>query len=615
MNDSEQGILYLYCDTTNTPTAINTDCTGGTTSGIYPYNLTCTFATPVTDTSYIEYCRIYDGALYSNVSNWTYTTDSTVPTTSVTSVAGDIAASYFDTINDGQTEINISGENNMSCRWSGSDVAYSSMSNDCLIYNSVGQCIINDVLTQGLTTRYISCQDNLTNEQNSTQNLNVIFTLDYTSPTTTDNSNVNIQVPNYTVTITEVDNFDGDPTTYYCTTQLGICTPTILIDNGGTVVYTNSSRGANNLSYYSVDDSGNVQGVVNKTININQLPVFTSASDNSSTIGSGWLINITSVSYDPDSSQNITMYICNSSNANAEGCNDTEYCNITLSGNVSDAGNATCTFTAESVSGTYTWYAFLYDESEEIAITNQSGSYTVDATKPVITISSPTNTTYTQDSVTASNELKIVNWKNIDYSDVLIYSDAINKHIDKIYLIGDSIELEKKRLRQNLGNGLLVSNNTLDLLNKSSIAFSNDQLNEAENLLNEYKLSLENDFAQQSTLTSLENNTKNFFQRYWLHSLIIVAFILGISLFMIGKYKIQKLEHKVLRMKHEKEILKSLIKKTQDERFIKGSISNLVYNVRMSKYNEKLDEIKQQLPVLEEKLKKNSFVKNKKLKK
>ncbi|MEK6927554.1 MAG: hypothetical protein AABX11_03915 [Nanoarchaeota archaeon] len=46
-----------------------------------------------------------------------------------------------------------------------------------------------------------------------------------------------------------------------------------------------------------------------------------------------------------------------------------------------------------------------------------------------------------------------------------------------------------------------------------------------------------------------------------------------------------------------------LIKRTQEERFKQGTISALVYNVRMQKYNEKLAKINEELPVMEELLK------------
>jgi len=414
VNDTEADTLYLYCDDTTTPTAVNTDCTGGTTSDAsYPYAMTCTFATLPTDTTYNEYCRLYDSNGYSSAVNLTYITDSTAPTTSVTNVAGDPAASYFDTVNDGATEINISGEANMVCRWSSSDVVYSSMSNDCTISGTVGSCSINDIASQGYTTRYISCQDQYGNAQTTSTNLDISFYLDYTAPTTSDDSVSAVQAPPYSVTIAEADNVDSDPTSYYCTSSTQGCNSTTSIDNGGLVTYTSLNRGVNYLRYYSIDDAGNTQTTVNKTININQLPVFLSAWDDATIIKGGTTINVSANFSESDSGQEITLFVCNSSGASSSGCTGGHYCNST------NTINTSCTFTSESDSTTHTWYAYIFDELDEAASANpKSGTYTTDTTAPSITLSNPANaSTITQTSVTISitvNEALTNAWYSLD---------------------------------------------------------------------------------------------------------------------------------------------------------------------------------------------------------
>ncbi len=152
----------------------------------------------------------------------------------------------------------------------------------------------------------------------------------------------------------------------------------------------------NYLRYYSVDDAGNTQTTVNKTININQLPVFTSAADDATTIKGGTTVNITTVSSDPDSGQEFTLWVCNTNSATSSGCGGTEYCNATTT------ANASCTFTSETDSATHIWYAFIYDEQGEAATNNpQTGSYITDSTSPTLAVVSPTNSsTITQSSLT-----------------------------------------------------------------------------------------------------------------------------------------------------------------------------------------------------------------------
>ncbi|MFA4819433.1 MAG: hypothetical protein WC613_00570 [Candidatus Aenigmatarchaeota archaeon] len=405
-NDPNNDTLNFYCDATSAPTAANTDCTGGTTIDTTPpYSLSCTFATAATDTSNLVYCRVYDSESYSTARNTTYTTDSTSPTTTVANVANDSTLPYADKLNDGSTNITVNGETSMSCRSSASDIAYSSMTNDCTISGSQALCQITTV-TQGSYNYYVSCQDSLGNEQNSTTNLDVAFTLDYTAPTTTDNFSSDIQTLGYNVTITEADNIDGDPTTLYCTSSEN-CSPSTSIDTGGKVQF--NSRGTYYLRYNSTDYAGNQQTTVSRTIIINQLPTFTSVSGTSGTVKGGSTINVTTVSSSADSNQNITLFVCKTSSANYTGC-VTTYCAVNAT------GNATCTFAAESDDTTHTWYAFIFDQSNESAVANpRSGSYTTDSTGPTISILSPTNSTYTQNNITATVTLSEAA-SNVSYS-------------------------------------------------------------------------------------------------------------------------------------------------------------------------------------------------------
>jgi hypothetical protein len=397
VNDTEADTLNFYCDDSTLPTALNTECTGGaTTDTTYPYSLDCSFTSQSGNGNYTKYCRIYDGHSYSSIMQANYTVNADTLVTSLVSVAGDASASYFDISNDGLTEIIVSGESGMSCRWSPSDLAYNAMSTACSISGIQANCSINDVASQGFVTRYVSCQNLLGTGQTNSNNLDISFYLDYTAPTTTDDSVSILKTPNYVVTITETDNVDSDSTSYYCTSASQGCTPTTSIDNGGLVTYTSSNRGANYLRYYSTDDAGNTQVVVNKTININRLSIFTSANDDATTVKGGTTINVSTLSYDSDSGQEMTLYVCSSSGATAEGCTGGHHCNITGGANLS------CTFTSETDSTSHTWYSYLFDDSNESASANPlTGIYTTDSTAPIITTSSPSNgSTITQNSIT-----------------------------------------------------------------------------------------------------------------------------------------------------------------------------------------------------------------------
>jgi uncharacterized membrane protein len=395
IDDPNNGTLNFYCTEGSTPNSSYTNCTGGTTTDTSPpYALSCTYAVASDDALHQANCRVYDGAYYSTVRTANFTTDSTPPVLTLANVAGDTAATYYDTANDGWTNITVNGEAGMSCRWSTSDLAYGSMTNDCdNAISSQARCGIT-TSTQGLNNNwYVSCTDSVGNSNTASNNLDVTgVVLDWTAPTTTDNSSSSVQLPGYMLAIIETDNLYGAASivTKYCTSSVG-CTPDTSIDNGGTITF--STRGQNALRYNSSDPAGNMQVIVNRSININQLPAFSSATDDATTITGGSTVHLTTTSSDADS-QTLKLYVCNSTSASSSGCNAGTYCS-----NITAGSNPGCSWTSETDSANHNWYAFIYDSLDEGATTNFSGSYTTDSAPPTIAITSPINTTYAEASV------------------------------------------------------------------------------------------------------------------------------------------------------------------------------------------------------------------------
>ncbi len=416
VTDANNESLSFFCSESSTSPTDNGLCSGGgnLTSIIFPYSPSCLYYHNRAAGNYTVYCRMYDGVSYSSTVNKTYQVLGDTLTTSVISVAGDATPSYFDTVNNGRTDILVSGATGMSCRWSSNDSAYLGMVSACTIDGSTANCSVNNVASQNFTTRYIACQDTYGNSQNAATNLNVDFYLDYTAPTTSDDSDAQIHVPTYEVTITEADNVDLDPTSYYCFSTVAGCNPSFSIDGGAVISFGTANRDINYLRYYSVDDAGNSQTIVNKTIHINHLPVLTSASDNAATILGGTTVTITSVSSDEDSAnQTIKLYVCNESGAISSGCNGGTYCSATGTANLS------CGFAAEFDSATHTWYAYLYDSADEAASSNNplTGSYITDSSGPTIVVVSPSTTSYTQNSISAdivTSETANSAWYNLD---------------------------------------------------------------------------------------------------------------------------------------------------------------------------------------------------------
>jgi len=81
--------------------------------------------------------------------------------------------------------------------------------------------------------------------------------------------------------------------------------------------------------------------------------------------------------------------------------------------------------------------------------------------------------------------------------------------------------------------------------------------------------------------------------------------LIGLVVFFLNKeYQARRIEKKIRRMKNEKQALIILMKKTQTERYKENKIPQLGYNIKMNSYNKRMDKIKQEIPLLEENLKK-----------
>lgn len=110
-----------------------------------------------------------------------YEIDSAAPTiNSITSVAGDTTSPYYDTTDDGSTQILFDVSTDATaCKWSTSDQAYDSMPNTC---TDAGDCTTT-LSGQGAKTVYIRCTDDVGNKMTSSQQVD--YTIDSIVPSVT----------------------------------------------------------------------------------------------------------------------------------------------------------------------------------------------------------------------------------------------------------------------------------------------------------------------------------------------------------------------------------------------------------------------------------------------
>lgn len=199
--------------------------------------------------------------------------------------------------------------------------------------------------------------------------------------------------------------------------------------------------------------------------------------------------------------------------------------------------------------------------------------------------------------------LRLVSWKEIDYGVVIDYTDEIKDRRVIVFLLVDKIAVEESKVNPE-GMGLYgeslfsLSSETMQILEGAKIAFKEDRYEESESLLEEFKIAFEREKMETSLLSGIKKGYKNFFQKYWNYLIVVLVLLSVMGYFIYKKLEKKLLKREIKKMEVEKGALIRLMKKNQEERFKKNIISGLVYNIRAKKYQEKLQEIKQRLPVL-----------------
>jgi len=210
----------------------------------------------------------------------------------------------------------------------------------------------------------------------------------------------------------------------------------------------------------------------------------------------------------------------------------------------------------------------------------------------------------------ALSAVKLTDWKNINYNSVIELVDSLKLRAQETYKISDRIFAERLRINLSADSNVDVASAELKL--ESAInSFKNERYDEANRFVDESQKALELAISEGVKNASLRQASMNFLRRYWYYVLAFVIIFSWIFVFIYKKVKRFNIRHRIYRMRAEKQALHNLIIIAQKERFQSNKISGLVYNVRIKKYNERLNQIDEEIPVLEEKLRDKKKGKNK----
>jgi uncharacterized delta-60 repeat protein len=339
------------------------------------------------------YMRCLDAAGLMSATSYTlsYTVDATPPAvTAITSVAGDTAATYYDTVDEGPNTTAVvytASADATACRWNTTDVAYGSMANTCA---STTSCVLN-LTGQGAKTVYLRCTDAATNVSTSSWTLN--YTFDSIAPTTSGGITAGTAgtngwyTSNVTYTLTPADATSGVATTLYCVDTAGNCDPSLTYS---TALTLSTESATNHVRWASTDNAGNIQNKQDSgAIKIDKtnpaVTAITSVAGDSSapyydTTNDSSTVVVYTASADATFCKWNTTDVAYSSMANT--CASTSSCTLNLSGD-----------------GAKTVYMRCIDDAGLSSATSWSLSYTIDSTAPSITAFTATATSTTQVSL------------------------------------------------------------------------------------------------------------------------------------------------------------------------------------------------------------------------
>lgn len=224
----------------------------------------------------------------------------------------------------------------------------------------------------------------------------------------------------------------------------------------------------------------------------------------------------------------------------------------------------------------------------------------------------------------AKKALAGLDYQGFNYDEVIKYTDEITNIKNRALELTDTIkasEIEiqnQKTQAQNLTGlkkitGHFISEDMSDLidtqesealLQQAQEALNQERYQEADQLILQAQQILEDKKAEVTTTSLLSRAGKSFFIKNWPLLLIFTIVLITGGWFTNQKIKVKKNKNKLEKLLAEKKAIIKLMKKAQKERFETSTLPQSVYNIRMEKYNERLNHVKRNIPVVRNILKK-----------
>lgn len=201
----------------------------------------------------------------------------------------------------------------------------------------------------------------------------------------------------------------------------------------------------------------------------------------------------------------------------------------------------------------------------------------------------------------ARSALRLVEWKNIGYDNVLTYYSTIESRKKQAYETYDSLSVLNKKIVGLKSRGLSIVS-VMEIFNQANISFYEDRYNESLSFMGKADSEIEKINSENAAINILGQNAKTFIYKNRIYILICLVVIFMVVYFGYKRVMVLFIFRKINRMKMDLVVLRGLLIKNQTDRFRDNKISALVYNIRAQKYEQRINQIKEELPVFESRL-------------
>jgi len=192
----------------------------------------------------------------------------------------------------------------------------------------------------------------------------------------------------------------------------------------------------------------------------------------------------------------------------------------------------------------------------------------------------------------------------VDYEKVLEKTKEISKRKAQAYDITDSIGVYGSRIKK--FEDTMDMTEALEILDKARTEFEEERYDGAVKLLSQIDQKIEDIRSENTIVRALyrasKETTLNFIKEHYIGISITLIIFIAVFLLSYNRIRVKTLNKKIKDMEIEKQVLTELMKKAQTERYKKATMPKKTYDTKMARYKERIQQIKQQLPVVQARL-------------